>query len=97
VTESAGTISEYSPDALVIHSEVREAPTRYVLDKQVTYVDDTGAPVAVDVVKSGLPVTVHYVREGDRVIARRVVVHRRALPPGTIEEHRTTTTTTTTK
>ena len=99
VTESAGAITEYNPDSLVIHSEVRDAPTRYVLDKQITYVDDAGAPVAIDVLKSGLPITVQYVRDGDRVIARRVVVHRQtAIPaPVVVEEHRTTTTTTTTK
>jgi hypothetical protein len=51
-------------------------------------------------VKSGLPVTVHYVKEGDRVIANRVIVHKRKVTTeepatGTIEEHKTTTTTTT--
>lgn len=106
-TETAGTISEFSPNALVIRSEVQNAPTRYVVSKEVSYVDDAGAPVAVEVVKSGAPVTVHYVREGDQVVARRVIVHRKvtAVPapttvvvpaPAPVIEQRTTTTTTTT-
>ena len=75
VTESAGTVTELAPDALVIHSEVATAPTRYVVSKDITYVDEAGVPVAASVVRSGVPVTVHYVREADRVVARRVVVH----------------------
>ena len=31
--------------------------------------------VSVEVVKSGVPVTVSYVRDGDRYIAQRVIVH----------------------
>src|SRR5215213_3387559 len=61
VTETAGTISSFSPDSLEIRSEVATAPTRYVISRDVTYVDEEGAPVSVEVVKSGLPVTVHYV------------------------------------
>src|SRR4051812_9225894 len=75
VTESAGTVTELAPDALVIHSDVATAPTRYVVSKDITYVDEAGVPVAASVVRSGVPVTVHYVREADRVVARRVVVH----------------------
>lgn len=77
VTESAGTISSFSPDAIVIHSDVATAPTRYVVAPDITYVDDAGAPVPMEVVRSGAPVTVRYVREADRIIARRVIVHRR--------------------
>jgi hypothetical protein len=86
VTESAGTVSEFSPDTLVIRSETAAAPTRYVIGREVQYVDDLGAPISVEVVKSGLPVTVHYVREGDRVIAQRVVVHRQVTTSPVIEE-----------
>jgi hypothetical protein len=92
-TESAGTISEFSPDSFVIRSETAPAPIRYSSTKTTTYVDDTGAPVAVDVIKSGVPVTVHYIHEGDRVIADRVIVHRHvtSAAPGVVEERRTTT------
>jgi hypothetical protein len=96
-TESAGTISEFSPDTIIIRSESSPEPIRYSYSKTTTYVDDAGNPVSMEVVKSGVPVTVHYVKEGDRVIARRVIVHRTTTSaPARIEEKRTTTTTTTT-
>ncbi len=110
ITESVGTISDFSPDALVIRSETATAPTRYVVSKEVTYVDDAGAPVSMELVKSGLPVTVHYVKEGDRMIARKVVVRRSTgttsdasvkssttvVKPAPVLEERSSTTTTTT-
>jgi hypothetical protein len=61
---------------LVIRSESSTTPIRYGYTKSTTYVDETGAPVSLEAVKSGLPVTVHYVREGDRMIANRVIVRR---------------------
>jgi hypothetical protein len=93
-TTSAGTISEFSPDSIVIRSETASEPIRYSSTKTTTYVDDTGAPVAMDVIKSGVPVTVHYIHEGDRVVADRVIVHRHvttAAPAGVVEERHTTT------
>jgi hypothetical protein len=97
-TESAGTLSDFGPDSFVIRTETSAPPVTYHYSKTTTYVDDAGNPVAIDTVKSGLPVTVHYTREGDRVIADRVIVHKRKVTreePGTVEEHRSTTTTTT--
>lgn len=110
-TTSAGTISEFSPDTIVIRSETSPEPMRYTYSKTTTYVDETGAPVSLELVKSGLPVTVHYVKEGDRLVANRVIVRRTTTKspavveekrtttaaPAAIEERKTTTTTTTTK
>jgi hypothetical protein len=48
----------------------------YSSTKTTTYVDETGAPVSVETVKSGLPVTVYYTSEGDRMIANKVVVRK---------------------
>ncbi len=98
-TTSQGTISEFSPDTIVIRSEAQPEPLRYTSTKTTTYVDESGAPVSVDVVKSGLPVTVYYVKDGDRLIANRVVVRKQTTTttvPSTVEE-RTTTTRTITK
>jgi hypothetical protein len=75
-TTSAGTISEFSPETIVIRSETSPEPVRYSYTKSTTYVDEAGAPVSMDLVKSGLPVTVYYAKEGDRMIANRVVVRR---------------------
>lgn len=96
---SAGTISEFSPDAITIQSSTTPAPMHYMASKTTTYVDDTGAPVSLDVVKSGVPVTVYYTKSGDDMIASRVIVNRTItttapVVPATVEEKRTTTTTT---
>lgn len=97
-TNAAGTISEFGPDAIVLRTEGASAPVRYSASRTTTYVDETGNPVSVDTVRSGLPVTVYYSRDGDRMIANRVVVTRRTVAPepaGSVIEKRTTTTTTT--
>jgi hypothetical protein len=96
-TVAEGTISEFGPTAIVVRSTTAAAPTRYVYRKTTTYVDEAGAPVSIETVKSGLPVTVHYIREGNDMIASRVVVHRAVQPAPTVVEKRSTTTTTTKK
>src|SRR4029078_4667471 len=99
-TVAEGTISEFSPDTIVVRSTTATAPTRYVYRKTTTYVDETGAPVSIETVKSGLPLTVYYVKEGDRLIAHRVGVRKHTTTttaPAAVEERTTTTTTTTSK
>ena len=96
-TTSAGTISEFGPETIIIRSETSPEPIRYSYSKTTTYVDETGAPVSIETVKSGLPVTVHYVKVGDRLVASRVIVRKAVVVPAApvIEEKKTTTTTTT--
>lgn len=98
-TETVGTISEVGPDALVIHSETSSSPMNYTYTKSTTYVDDAGVPVSVETVKSGMPVTVHYTQEGDRMVATKVVVRKTMTTTDapTIQKRQTTTTTTETK
>ena len=98
-TTSGGTITEFTPgSAITVRTESASAPMRYVVGDSVTYVDEAGAPVSAEIIKSGVPVTVHYVKEGDRMIARRVVVKKTTTTtttaPVAVEERRTTTTTT---
>lgn len=95
-TTTAGTISEFSPDTIVVRRAEAAEPLRYSYTRETTYVDETGAPVSIETVKTGLPVTVHYVNDGPRVIARKVIVHR-AAPVAPVIEKSTTTTTTTRK
>jgi hypothetical protein len=95
-TETAGTISEVSPHSIVVRSQTSSSPMSYSYTKSTTYVDETGAPVTIETVKSGLPVTVYYTRDGDRMVADKVVVRKTMTStekPG-IEEKRTSTTTT---
>ncbi|HEV7866806.1 MAG TPA: hypothetical protein VGO90_03945 [Chthoniobacteraceae bacterium] len=94
-TTSLGTISEFSPDTIVIRSETSPEPVRYSYTKTTTYVDEAGNPVSMDLVKSGLPVTVHYAKEGDRMVASRVIVRKSTTSSsgGATVEKRTSTTT----
>jgi len=99
-TETVGTVSEVSPDTIIVKSETNSSPMRYSYTKSTTYVDETGAPVSMETVKSGLPVTVYYTRDGERMIAEKVVVRKITTTtenPTVIEKKRTTTTTTETK
>lgn len=98
-TESAGTISEVRPGTIMLRSETSSSPTSYSSTKSTTYVDDSGAPVSVETVRSGLPVTVYFTREGDRMVAEKVVVRKtttttEATNP-VMQEKRTRTSTTT--
>jgi hypothetical protein len=96
-TNNAGTISEFSPDTIVIRSETAPEPLRYGYSKTTTYVDDSGQPVTLETVRSGLPVTVYYTTVGDHRVANRVVVNKTITTtpaaPAIIEKKTTTTTT----
>ena len=98
-TTMLGTISEFSPDTIVIRSETAPEPIRYSYTKTTTYVDEAGAPVSLETVKSGLPVTVYYVKRGDKMVASKVVVRKVKTTTGTdaAVDKKTTTTTTTTE
>ena len=97
-TNSAGTISEFGPETIIIRSETSPEPIRYSYSKTTTYVDETGAPVSIETVKSGLPVTVYYTKVGDTMVASKVIVRKTVVKAApTIEEKKTTTTTTTTE
>jgi len=93
-TTSAGTISEFGPDGIVIKTTTSTDPVHYSSSKTTTYVDENGKAVSIKTVKSGLPVTVYYTKIGDRLIASKVIVRKAAMvsegDAGTTE---TTTTT----
>jgi hypothetical protein len=96
-TMSSGTISEFSPDAFVVRTETATEPTRYMITKETTFVDESGAPVDIRTVKLvGNPVQVTFVKEGPRVIARKIIVRKTVSSPTVIEKRESTTTTTTT-
>jgi hypothetical protein len=94
-TTSGGTVTEFSPDTIVLKSETSTSPVTYSYSKTTTVVDENGDPVDVSIVKSGVPVQVIYAKEGDRMIARKIIVKKHvAKPAGVIEKHESTTTTT---
>ena len=73
-TTTTGTVSEFTPDGIVIRTTTSSAPVSYSSTKTTTYVDESGKPVAVETVKSGVPVTVYYSKDGDKMVATKVVV-----------------------
>ena len=99
-TNSAGTITTFNPDTIAIKTTTTSEPVSYSYTKSTTYVDENGAPVSMTLVKSGLPVTVYYVRDGGRMIASKVIVRRAVIEvpvAPVVEEKKTSTTTTTDK
>ncbi|HJX98024.1 MAG TPA: hypothetical protein VJ281_04045 [Chthoniobacterales bacterium] len=95
-TSAAGTITTYTPgtDYFTFQSRgTTGAPVRYYYTKDTTILDPAGQTVTWSAVRPDLPATVYYVREGDRMIVRKVVLSR----PTVIEKETTTTTTTTEK
>ncbi len=75
-TTSSGTISQFSPDTIVVKTTTSTDPVSYSYTKTTTYVDENGNPVSVETVKSGLPVTVYYDRDGNKMVATKVVVRK---------------------
>ncbi len=75
-TTSDGTISQFSPDTIVVKSTTSTAPLSYSYSKTTTYVDENGNPVSSETVKSGAPVTVYYTQDGDKMVATKVIVRK---------------------
>lgn len=88
-----GTISTFDPTtgALIVTGK-ESSPVTYTYRSGTTIVDEAGNPVAVDIVKSGVPVSVYYTRDGDNMVVSKMVVQRTS---PVIEQTTTTTTTTT--
>lgn len=93
-TTAAGTITTYTPggDSLMLRAGTTGAPVRYYYNRETTVLDPEGHVVTWSAVRPDVPATVYYVREGDRMIVRKVVLSK-----PTVVEKETTTTTTTTK
>jgi hypothetical protein len=67
-------------EALLLRMASSNEPVRYKFTKTTTWVDDSGAPVSMELVKSGLPVTVHYSIDGNARVATKVVVRKKTTP-----------------
>ena len=93
-TTSTGTITAYTPDSdyISFRSTTDTAPVKYYYSKDTTILDPEGNTVTWSAVRPDLPATVYYVREGDRMIVRKIVLTQ---PAATYEKKESTTTTTT--
>jgi hypothetical protein len=94
-TNASGTITTYTPgtDYITFRAGTTGAPVRYYYTKDTTILDPAGQTVTWSAVRPDLPATVYYVKEGDRMIVRKIVLSK----PTVIEKETTTTTTTTEK
>lgn len=91
-TTSAGTVSEFGPTDITIKTTSSSDPLHYTYSKTTTYVDENGAPVSIQTVKSGLPVTVYYTKVGDKLVASKVIVKKVETDGGATTETTQTTT-----
>lgn len=89
-TRTEGFISEVRPDVVAVRVEGASAPVVYSSTTSTVYVDEAGQPVSREIVTSGLPVTVQYTRLDGRLVADRVVVHRRETVAPAVTERQTT-------
>jgi hypothetical protein len=96
VTTTRGAFTQFVPntETLVVRSDTSPNPLQYTVTKQTTVVDQSGAPIAIDQIAPGVPLSVQYTTAGDRLVASRIIVQR---PTHHVVEQRTTTTTTTTR
>jgi len=76
-TEGSGTITEYTPGNTIVLRET-SGPRTYHFGKTVTYVTRSGKVLDEDTIRTrvrvGIPVRVHYVGTGDKVMVDRVIL-----------------------
>ena len=92
--DGTGTITTYTPgsDYISFRSTTSAEPVRYYYSpKETQLVDSEGATVDWKYLRSDMPVKYTYVKEGDRMIVRKITLEK----PVTYYEKTTTTTTTT--
>lgn len=80
-TTTTGYINEFGSGAIVVRSDSGATPLRYRASDTTTYVDEFGSPVSVETVRAGAPVTVHYTRVGNDMMASRVIVRKAVVAP----------------
>jgi len=102
VTTTKGAFTEFVPGAqtVVVRTEA-SAPLRYVVTKETKIVDEAGAPVLIERISPGSPLSIEYTGTGENLTASRIVVQKTAAvtapvttAPVVSEKHTTTTTTT---
>ena len=98
-TSTVGVVSEIGPDTFMLRAGPASDPYSYSLSKTTTYVDETGAPVSMEEVKSGSPVTVYHTQLNGKTVVSKVMVNSKTktTAPAIEAEQKSTTTTTTNK
>ena len=94
--DGSGTITTYTPGSeyISVRTTTGTEPVRYYYSpKDTVLVDSEGATVDWKYLRPDMPVKYTYVKEGDRMIVRKITLEK----PVTYYEKTTTTTTTTKK
>ena len=88
-TTYTGVVSEINAgtSTIILKSETAPAPVTYNFTKETVFVDAQGNVVSSETIRNA-PVTVEYLKEGDRTIVRRVVMTR---PGSVIRKEETST------
>ena len=92
--DGTGTITTYTPgsDYLMFRTTTSAEPVKYYYSpKETVLVDSEGATVDWKYLRADMPVRYTYVKEGDRMIVRKITLQK----PLSYYEKTTTTTTTT--
>lgn len=74
VSTRSGQTSGEASAVIVLKSDSSPTPINYIQKDTTNWVDESGAPVNRHRVKPGTPITVHYVKVGDTLLASKVVV-----------------------
>lgn len=82
-TEVKGIVAVWRSDSGIILAENAADPIQFIFAKKVEYIDNSGKPVARDVILPGDPVTIRYLREGDHLLVSRVTMERKPTPAPT--------------
>ena len=81
-TNNSGTITQFGTDSFIVKSTTSPNPVTYTYTETTTYVDEAGNPIAMEMVKAGVPVTVYFSQQGDKMVATKVVVKKATtIPP----------------
>ncbi|MES2468609.1 MAG: collagen-like protein [Verrucomicrobiota bacterium] len=83
---ATGTVFSVEPELLSVVMKDNPTPVRFAYDKDTPFVDEKGEAVPVDLIRAELPLTVHYGMEGEKMVARRVVVSRSMVAGDTSEK-----------
>lgn len=92
--DGTGTLTTYTPgsDHLMFRTTTSAEPVKYYYSpKETVVVDSEGATVDWKYLRADMPVKYTYVKEGDRMIVRKITLEK----PVSYYEKTTTTTTTT--
>jgi len=76
MTESVGTISEFTPGSTLVLNTGSGEPVHYKLGKTVTYINAKGKEIKAERIRKDRKVRVHYVKEGNDMVVDKVTIVR---------------------